>query len=196
MSSLCVKECEKSSDCTIIGHDLAQVILQYTERRELRGIFYVNMNIVSTCLHHAQYKVWSQEDLDLDLDLDSALDFLHLQAMEVGVHLNLICSRIDELSPGLSNFVTEIESNLSTAHSPWSDFVRSFTVIVKNAEIASEAQSEGLESQASGFEPYLCLDWTQFPFFGSQSLTILQIKLLDLIIQNLRMGFLFSSNCI
>ena len=78
--------------------------------------------------------------------------------MELGVQLKLVCSRLEELLPDLTDYLSRIQSSLELAASPWSLFTESFIPIVRTAETAHNARVESQAAQV-GFN-----SWTLFNF--------------------------------
>lgn len=70
-----------------------------------------------------------------------------LQAMEIGVQLNLVCSRIDEILPVLSDQLASISAPLESAVQPWTQFVDCFAPCVSAAETARAARQDSQKAQ-------------------------------------------------
>ena len=69
------------------------------------------------------------------------------QAMEVGVCLNLLCSRLDELKPGLSGFLGSLGGALLPSGQALAEFCSAFTPALETARVAHGARIEAAQAQ-------------------------------------------------
>jgi hypothetical protein len=70
-----------------------------------------------------------------------------LQAMELGVRLNLLCSRVDEVLPGLQDFLDPFLAALAQGGAATTLFMRSFEPALELAGTAHTAQQEAEAAQ-------------------------------------------------
>lgn len=69
------------------------------------------------------------------------------QAMELGVRLNLLCSRLDEVAPALQSFLTSFQTALDTASDSMSSFVQALLPALNAATVAHSATAQAERAQ-------------------------------------------------
>ena len=67
--------------------------------------------------------------------------------MELGVRLNLLCSRLDEVAPALQAFLSSFHAALQTASDSVSGFVQALLPALEAATVAHSAKAQAEQSQ-------------------------------------------------
>ena len=72
-----------------------------------------------------------------------------LQAMEMGVQLNLLCSRLDEVTPELQAFVSGFQASLSASREGMDNFLQAFLPALDAATVAHTANADAQKAQVT-----------------------------------------------
>ena len=67
--------------------------------------------------------------------------------MELGVRLNLVCSRLDEVAPALQVFLSSFHSALQTASESLNGFVQALLPALDAATVAHSANAQAEQAQ-------------------------------------------------
>lgn len=69
--------------------------------------------------------------------------------MDLGVRLNLLCSRLDEVAPTLQTYLSSLGSGFSACKEGMNAFLQAFLPALDSATIAHAAAAEAHQAQAS-----------------------------------------------
>lgn len=67
--------------------------------------------------------------------------------MELGVRLNLLCSRLDEVTPKLQGFLAAFQAAIVDAKEGLDNFLNTFLPAVETATVAHAARAQAEEAQ-------------------------------------------------
>lgn len=70
-----------------------------------------------------------------------------LQAMELGVQLNLLCSRLDEVTPMLLLHLSTFQTTLSDSRDGMEGFLQAFLPALDAATVAHSSSTEARQAQ-------------------------------------------------
>lgn len=77
--------------------------------------------------------------------------------MELGVRLNLLCSRVDEVMPAVQMFLADFMESLATVQDPFSNFLEAFRPALDTASIAHNANLQAEAAKVVAMCSYVCL---------------------------------------